>query len=139
MQGAVSSQVRALLLKKAKEAISKSYAPYSHVHVGAAILTTRGRVYTGSNVENSSYGLTICAERSAVFSGISKEGPQNFRLAAIAVAGRGIRQVAPCGACRQVLAEFESATTVLYQRGRRFVETSLHELLPDSFNLKRAR
>jgi cytidine deaminase len=91
------------LSRAAIEASQRAYAPYSKFKVGAALLAEDGRVFTGCNVENASYGLTNCAERTAVFKAVS-EGATHFK--AIAIAG-GVGDVAmPCGACRQVLAEF---------------------------------
>jgi cytidine deaminase len=88
------------LIRAAKQAKRLAYAPYSHFRVGAAIKTRQGKVYTGCNIENSSYGLTICAERTAIFKAIS-EGEREFT--AIAVASDDPDYCPPCGACRQVL------------------------------------
>ena len=125
-----------LLVARAKKAATKSYAPYSHVNVGAAILLKDGSVFSGSNVENASYGLTNCAERSAIFVGLSAHGPDHFRVIAVAIAGKGTNEFAPCGACRQVLSEFADHTIVIYQHGRTLKRTSLKDLLPQSFNLR---
>ena len=91
------------LLKKAKDAINNSYSPYSNFKVGAAVLSQSGKIYTGTNVENSSYGLTMCAERVAIFKAVS-EGERKFE--AIAIIGTSNNVVSPCGACRQVILEF---------------------------------
>ncbi len=93
-----------LLWKRAQEAASASYSPYSKFSVGAALLAADGRVFMGTNVENRSYGLTICAERSAVVSAISA-GYRDFEAIAIATPCADY-PVGPCGACRQVLSEF---------------------------------
>lgn len=93
----------ACLIHAAAEAARHAYCSYSGFHVGAALLTTTGEVFTGVNVENASYGLTLCAERSAVSAAIAA-GVRDF--AAIAIAADGAEPVFPCGACRQVLAEF---------------------------------
>ena len=95
------------LFEKAKKAAEFAYAPYSHFRVGAALLAEDGTVYTGCNVENRSFGLTICAERSAVVKGIS-EGKRSFTAIAIATPDSNL-PVGPCGACRQVLSEFMNA------------------------------
>src|SRR6185436_5256990 len=96
----LSTQVRETLIQAAVEARQRAYAPYSKFLVGAAILAADGSIYTGCNVENSSYGLTICAERATVFAAVAA-GQKQFQMLAIATAGGGT----PCGACRQVLAE----------------------------------
>lgn len=124
-----------LLLDKAIEARKKAYAPYSRFQVGAAVLTKSNNVYLGCNIENASYGLTNCAERTAIFKAVS-EGEQE--IAAIVVIGDTDGPIAPCGACRQVLAEFcdENTTIILANlKGDRF-ETSISELLPGSFSSK---
>lgn len=119
------------LLKEAEEVLKKAYAPYSNYRVGAALLCKNGKIYTGCNVENASYGDTICAERVAVVKAVS-EGEREFK--AIVVVTEGERFAFPCGSCRQVLSEFNPelpvmvATTVGMRR-----LTNLRELLPESF------
>ncbi len=93
------------LLKQARQAALNSYSPYSGFRVGAALRLTNGEVVTGTNVENVSYGLTICAERSALVSAVSKFGP-DIRIDAVAVANLNNTASPPCGACRQMLSEF---------------------------------
>jgi cytidine deaminase len=93
------------LLDLAGKAAQHSYSPYSHFRVGAALLLTNGEVVTGTNVENVSYGLTICAERAALVSAVAQFGPA-IRIQAAAVANLNDAASPPCGACRQVLAEF---------------------------------
>ena len=93
------------LLKQAREAARHSYSPYSGFRVGAALRLTNGAVVTGTNVENVSYGLTICAERSALVAAISQFGP-GIRIEAVAVANLNEAASPPCGACRQMLSEF---------------------------------
>ena len=93
------------LMERANEAALHSYSPYSGFKVGAALLLTNGEVVTGTNVENSSYGLTICAERSAVARAVSQFGPE-IRIQAVAVTNLNQAASPPCGACRQVLGEF---------------------------------
>lgn len=118
------------LLQAARQARQMAYVPYSKFRVGAALLGANGKVYTGCNVENASFGLTNCAERTAIFKAVS-EGCQQFEAVAIAA-----DQTAPwpCGACRQVLSEFAPALRVLVTWGEDQVEeTTLEHLLPHSF------
>jgi len=119
------------LLEYAKHALRNSYAPYSRFRVGAALLTDGGEVITGCNVENASYGLSNCAERTAVFKAVS-EGKKGFK--AIAVVSEKTNPVYPCGACRQVLREFNPQIKVVVEGGggRPHVR-SLQTLLPESF------
>ncbi len=94
----------AALFRQAEQAATHAYAPYSRFHVGAALLFTDGYIVTGCNVENASYGLSICAERSALVRAVSERGV--LGIVAIAVANTNHAPSAPCGACRQVLSEF---------------------------------
>src|SRR5712671_3663839 len=98
---------RERLLRSAKKAMKNAHAPYSKFRVGAAILTSSGKIFAGCNVENASYGMTICAERNAIFAAVAAQ-PAGEKLAieAVAVATRPASAAAPCGACRQVIAEF---------------------------------
>ena len=125
----------ATLARKAIDASQRAYAPYSKFKVGAALLAEDGRVFTGCNVENASYGLTNCAERTAVFKAVS-EGATRF--AAIAIAG-GVGDVAmPCGACRQVLAEFcppDAPVRCVSLDGSIVKDFTVSELLPGVFSL----
>lgn len=121
------------LVKIARQVQPNAYVPYSHFSVGAALLTAGQNVYTGVNVENSSYGLTVCAERNAVFKAIS-EGENQFE--AIAVAGSAEGFTYPCGACLQVLAEFNPHIKVIVSDSQDNIEIhSLSELLPQMFLL----
>jgi len=127
---------RERLLKAAGQARNHAIAPYSGFRVGAAILTGDGAVFTGCNIENSSYGLTICAERVALFKAVS-EGSVN--LEAIALVTDTPEPVMPCGACRQVLAEFNPDMMVVSgtMQGKS-VSRRLSELLPEAFDFKKA-
>ncbi len=118
------------LIALAIEARSKAYTPYSRFAVGAALLAKSGRIYTGSNVENASYGLTVCAERVAVFKAVS-EGERDFSAIAV-VTENG---VAPCGACRQVLIEFGADIQVIVAdaSGRVHRVCTVEELIPCYF------
>jgi cytidine deaminase len=124
------------LLEVARQAAGNSYSPYSEFRVGAALRLTNGETVTGTNVENVSYGLTICAERAAVVRAISQFGPK-IRIAAVAVANLNGKASPPCGACRQVLAEFiEPGAPVIFpvENGTRTMTFS--ELLPLGFEMK---
>src|SRR5947199_7570926 len=119
------------LIKVAALQRQRAYAPYSKYRVGAAIRTKRNKVHAGTNVENASYGLTVCAERTAAFAAVNA-GDKEFD--AIAIVIDDDRLPTPCGACRQVLAEFSPAVRVVLATtaGKRKV-TTLTELLPDPF------
>ena len=121
------------LIKLAQEAAKKAYAPYSGFNVGAALLCKSGNVYTGCNVENSSYGASNCAERTAVFKAVS-EGERDFVKIAIVSEKGGL--TFPCGICRQVLSEFmPNGSIVLYSDEQGIKEFTLNELLPYAFKL----
>ncbi len=120
------------LIEKAKEVSRKAYAPYSNYKVGAALLTKSGKVYTGCNIENSSYGLTNCAERTAVFKAVS-EGEMEFEEMVIYADSSNLP--APCGACRQVLSEFGPELKITIISNKEQLETSISELLPLGFKL----
>ena len=119
------------LKKEAVLAMKKSYSPYSRVKVGAALLARDGSVFRGANVENASYGLSMCAERVALFKAVS-EGHRDF--GAIAITST-IGAVSPCGACRQALSEFGLDMKVISTSGRVEKSWVLRELLPDEFGL----
>jgi len=118
------------LVQAAVEAMRNSYSPYSHFAVGAAIRCTDGQVFTGCNIENVSFGLTNCAERTAVFKAVS-EGQRSFDTIAIAAD----QMPWPCGACRQVLAEFAPNIRILLTSDGKIIEKYLSELLPYSIDL----
>ena len=116
------------LQSAAESALSESYSPYSHFRVGAAVLTKEGKIFVGTNIENASFGLSMCAERVAIFKAVS-EGYKSFtNLAVISSAGK---PAFPCGACRQVLAEFNKDIKI--HLSDNYTKT-LSDLLPDSFN-----
>ena len=124
------------LMAEAQQARGRAYAPYSRFSVGAALLTAGGRVFHGCNVENASYGLTTCAERTAVFTAVSA-GEHEF--VAIAVTAREGRGAPPCGSCRQVLQEFAPSMWVYWRDARgRILKARLKALLPKAFVFKRA-
>ncbi|MEB3328163.1 MAG: cytidine deaminase [Candidatus Sericytochromatia bacterium] len=129
------------LVAIAQAAASRAYCPYSGFHVGAALLTEEGDVFSGCNVENVSFGLTNCAERTAVYAAVAA-GRRRFRAIAIvqgATGGRppGEEPCWPCGACRQVLAEFNPQLEVVFQGAEGPRTMSLAELLPHSFDAAR--
>jgi len=119
------------LMAEAIRARDRAYAPYSRFPVGAALLLEDGSIFHGSNVENASYGLTACAERTAMWKAVS-EG--RFGFVAIAITARDGEGAPPCGACRQVLHEFAPHLRVVWRDARgRLLERPLHELLPNAF------
>lgn len=120
------------LMQAAKAAAQNAYAPYSKFKLGAALLTKSGKVFTGVNVENSSYGLTNCAERTAIFKAVS-EGEKEFEKMAIYV--NSDKLFTPCGACRQVISEFSDKLEIIIFSNKESLETDISELLPMSFKL----
>lgn len=123
------------LIDQAREVSKYAYAPYSNYHVGAALLFQDGSVIRGVNVENASYGVTNCAERSAIFSAIS-QGKQMNEVIAVAVVASGVRIGSPCGVCRQAMAEFFAPNTPVYialMSGADFTTTTVAALLPLAF------
>ena len=126
----LTNKIRETLIKRAMEAWHRAYAPYSNYHVGAALLTESGKIFSGANVENAVYPLTICAERAAIFSAVSA-GEKQFKAIAVVTRNGGT----PCGSCRQVMAEFGLDTEVLIGKtSGELVNTYLvRDLLPASF------
>ena len=124
------------LLQAAAKTAKNAHAPYSKYHVGAALLLDDDSIITGCNVENASYGLTICAERNAIFANVAR-GKKNIKAVAIVASGKPVPF--PCGACRQVIAEFCGPKTPIYVASvknlTRYEKTTLGTLLPKSFSL----
>lgn len=121
------------LIKKALEARNLAYCPYSNFKVGAAVLFEDGNIYTGCNIENASFGATNCAERTAIFKGVS-EGAKVIK--ALAVVGDLNSYTYPCGICRQVMVEFaedENIKVFIVKNEDDYIETTLGEILPGSF------
>ncbi len=123
------------LLQAARKAMKHAYAPYSQFKVGAAMLTSKGEVFSGCNVENASYGLSNCAERTAIFAAIAASGPE-LDIRAIAVVNDQGVPCSPCGACRQVIYEFGPNATVYFQSSNGWKESHITQLLPEGFRLK---
>jgi cytidine deaminase len=132
---AVSATTRRRLERAAVKVMNNAHAPYSNFHVGAAILLTNGRVFSGCNVENASYGMTNCAERTAIFSAVAELGPR-IEISAVAVANDHGVPCSPCGACRQVIYEFGPDATIFFQGSRGPKQAHITELLPEGFRLK---
>src|SRR5213079_1104474 len=110
----VSATMRKKLHQAAVKVMENAHAPYSHFRVGAAILLSNGKIFAGCNVENASYGMTNCAERTAIFAAVARLGPK-IEIRAVAVTNdRGV-PCSPCGACRQVIYEFGPDATILFQ------------------------
>lgn len=126
----MTDDIRQTLIERALAVRRWAYAPYSHYHVGAALLAASGRIYDGVNVENAAYGSSICAERTALVKAVS-EGERQFEALAVVTDNGG----SPCGSCRQMLAEFGLDLRVLLLSGEGAVirETTLRDLLPDAF------
>ena len=122
------------LINEAKLAREEAYAPYSLFKVGASLLTSSGNIYKGCNIENASFPLTCCAERTAIFNAVSN-GEREFSQMAIIADTKG--PISPCGACRQVMAEFFSDDVTIYLSNlfNETVETTINELLPFTFKL----
>lgn len=119
-----------ILIERAKEAMDFAYVKYSNFKVGAALLGISGKVYTGCNIENSSYGATICAERVAFTKAIS-EGEKEFE--AIAIVGSGGDYTYPCGICRQFMSEFGMNLNLIFENGENIRIYTLEQLLPEAF------
>ena len=129
-ENAVSPEMKKRLINEAVEASKNAYCPYSHYHVGAAILTKSGNIYSGCNIENASYSMTICAERTAAFKAVSEKDHDWVALALVTKDGG-----APCGACRQVLNEFNPTLPIFIanEKGELINETPLTSLLTQAF------
>ncbi len=121
------------LLEKAYEAMDNAYAPYSNFHVGACVKTKDGKYHMGANIENASYGLTNCAERSALFHVFSL-GYRQDDIESMAIVGQGNTLITPCGACRQVLVELlKKDTPIVLGTGEKILVTNIVELMPMAF------
>ncbi|HKN16579.1 MAG TPA: cytidine deaminase [Candidatus Sulfotelmatobacter sp.] len=127
--------VPAKLLRSAKKAMKNAYAPYSKFRVGAAVLLSNGKTFCGCNVENASYGMTNCAERTAIFAAVAELGPKIEIRAVSVVNDQGV-PCSPCGACRQVIYEFGPNATIFFQGSTGPKRAHITELLPEGFRLQ---
>jgi len=123
------------LLEVAQEAMKSAYAPYSQFRVGAALLTDTGNIVAGCNVENASYGLSICAERNAIANAIIRNEKDTMEIIAIAVVNSNNVPCSPCGACRQVIWEFGQNAQVIFLGSQGWQNLKIKELLPEGFSL----
>jgi cytidine deaminase len=135
MPDTITPQQRESLLTAARQAMARAYAPYSNFHVGSAVLTDQGEIFLGCNVENASYGLTNCAERSAIFAAVQGTKAARLAIRGVAVVNRSGVACSPCGACRQVIFEFGENAIVIFQGTKDFLEMPIQDLLPESFRL----
>lgn len=131
----LSGTLKSQLMSQAAQAAKTAYAPYSRFKVGAALLTGDGTIYLGCNVENASFGLTICAERVALFAAVAARGVDQVDARALAVTNIDEKDASPCGACRQVLLELAPDAVVLFRDDGGLVETPVTELLPSAFRI----
>ena|SRR5947209_3800584 len=131
----LSTSEREQLMRAAETVMKNAHAPYSKFHVGAAILLTNGEIFSGCNVENASYGMTNCAERTAIFSAVAQLGPK-IEIRAVAVTNDHGVPCSPCGACRQVIYEFGQDATIFFQSTTGPKQAQITELLPEGFRLQ---
>jgi len=131
----VAPKLRKKLEAAAAKAMKNAHAPYSNFRVGSAILLSNGKIYSGCNVENASYGMTNCAERTAIFSAVADLGPK-IEIQAVAVTNDQGVPCSPCGACRQVIYEFGPDATIFFQGASGPKQAHITELLPEGFRLQ---
>ena len=123
------------LIQTAINAMESAYAPYSQFKVGAAVLTDTGEIFAGCNVENASYGLSMCAERNAIANAIISSGEGTITINAIAVTNSQNVACSPCGACRQVIWEFGQNAQIIFQGSQGWQTSTIKDLLPEGFTL----
>ena len=129
----VNTEIVDTMVRTAMQAMENAYVPYGKVSIGACVLASDGTFYTGCNIENSSFGATNCAERTAIFKAVS-EGVKDFK--AIAIVCSGDQPAYPCGICRQVMSEFFNPDTrIIVEEGGGLKTYTMSEILPDSFSL----
>jgi cytidine deaminase len=131
----LTAAARKELERAALKVMKNAHAPYSNFRVGAAILLANGKIFSGCNVENASYGMTNCAERTAIFSAVAKFGPKIEIRAVVVTNDHGVA-CSPCGACRQVIYEFGPDAVVFFQGARGPKQAHITELLPEGFRLQ---
>ena len=134
MPSELSTSERDRLIQTATKAVNSAYAPYSQFKVGAAVLTSTGEIFAGCNVENASYGLSMCAERNAIANAIIGNSKDTI-IKAIAVANSQNVFCSPCGACRQVIWEFGQNARVIFQGSQGWQTSTIKDLLPEGFAL----
>jgi cytidine deaminase len=134
-QSVLTESEKQQLMEVATQALTSAYAPYSQFRVGAAILTTTGKIFAGCNVENAAYGLSMCAERNAIANAIMVEGSDKMKLKAIAVVNNQDVPCSPCGSCRQVIWEFGQQAQVIFRSDLGWQHSTIEELLPYGFSL----
>ncbi len=134
MKKPIPNGIRKKLERAARKVMQHAHAPYSNFHVGAAILLKHGKIFSGCNVENASYGMTNCAERTAIFSAVAAFGPK-IEIRAVAVVNDHGGACSPCGACRQVIYEFGPDAIIFFQSANGPKQAHITELLPEGFRL----
>ncbi len=130
----ISDHDQSHLINLAQNAAAKAFAPYSKFYVGAAVLTHQGNIFIGCNVENASYGLTICAERAAICAAVAAEGGDIMKIRAIAVVNQHNTFCSPCGACRQFIWQFGKDAMVIFPSNNGLKKLSVNQLLPEGFD-----
>ena len=130
----LTQEEEAKLLEIAESMLPKAHAIYSQFRVGAAVLTEKGNIFPGCNVENASYGLTICAEINAIAAAVAAEGGDKMKIKAIVIVNSKNMSCSPCGACRQVIWEFGRKAIVIFQGERGRQTLSIEKLLPSGFS-----
>jgi cytidine deaminase len=130
-----SIEMQAKLLRSAKTVMKNAHAPYSKFRVGAAVLLSNGKIVSGCNVENASYGMTNCAERTAIFSAVAQLGPKIEIRAVSVVNDQGV-PCSPCGACRQVIYEFGPDAIIFFQGSKGPKQAHITQMLPEGFRLQ---
>ena len=130
-----SIEMQAKLLRSAKTVMKNAHAPYSKFRVGAAVLLSNGKIFSGCNVENASYGMTNCAERTAIFSAVAQLGPK-FEIRAVSVVNDQGVPCSPCGACRQVIYEFGPDAIIFFQGSKGPKQAHITQLLPEGFRFQ---
>lgn len=132
---AVPADVQKKMQRSAMKVMKNAHAPYSKFRVGAAILLANGKIFSGCNVENASYGMSNCAERTAIFSAVAELGPK-IEIRAVSVVNDQGAPCSPCGACRQVIYEFGPDATIFFQGAQGPKQAHITQLLPEGFRLQ---